>query len=32
VLRLLDTGHFATATHADEIAELVATFLDGIDV
>ena len=27
-LHLLDTGHFATATHADEIAELVAAFLD----
>lgn len=24
---LLDTGHFATATHTDEIAELVAAFL-----
>jgi pimeloyl-ACP methyl ester carboxylesterase len=27
-LHLLDTGHFATATHSDEIAELVAAFLD----
>jgi pimeloyl-ACP methyl ester carboxylesterase len=27
-LHLLDTGHFATATHTDEIAELVAAFLD----
>jgi pimeloyl-ACP methyl ester carboxylesterase len=27
-LHLLDTGHFATATHYDEIAELVAAFLD----
>jgi pimeloyl-ACP methyl ester carboxylesterase len=27
-LHLLDTGHFATATHTDEIAERVATFLD----
>jgi pimeloyl-ACP methyl ester carboxylesterase len=27
-LHLLDTGHFATATHHDEIAELVAAFLD----
>jgi pimeloyl-ACP methyl ester carboxylesterase len=26
-LHLLDTGHFATATHADEIASLVAAFL-----
>jgi pimeloyl-ACP methyl ester carboxylesterase len=26
-LHLLDTGHFATATHAAEIAELVAAFL-----
>ena len=26
-LHLLDTGHFATATHSDEIAELVAAFL-----
>ena len=26
-LHLLDTGHFATATHTDEIAELVAAFL-----
>ena len=28
-LHLLETGHFATATHADEIAELIAAFLDG---
>jgi pimeloyl-ACP methyl ester carboxylesterase len=28
VLHLLDTGHFATATHSDQIAELVAAFLD----
>ena len=27
-LHLLDTGHFATATHTDEIAELIAAFLD----
>ena len=27
-LHLLDTGHFATATHDDEIAELIADFLD----
>ena len=27
-LHLLDTGHFATATHSDEIALLVAAFLD----
>ncbi len=27
-LHLLDTGHFATATHTDEIAELAAAFLD----
>ena len=27
-LHLLDTGHFATASHADEIAELIADFLD----
>jgi pimeloyl-ACP methyl ester carboxylesterase len=27
-LHLLDTGHFATATHAEEIAELVAAFLE----
>lgn len=27
-LHLLDTGHFATATHHDEIAELIADFLD----
>ena len=26
-LHLLDTGHFATATHSDEIAELIAAFL-----
>jgi pimeloyl-ACP methyl ester carboxylesterase len=26
-LRLLDTGHFATATHTAEIAELIAAFL-----
>jgi pimeloyl-ACP methyl ester carboxylesterase len=29
-LHLLDTGHFATATHHDEIAELIAAFLDGV--
>jgi pimeloyl-ACP methyl ester carboxylesterase len=29
-LHLLDTGHFATATHHDEIAELIAGFLDGV--
>ena len=29
-LHLLDTGHFATATHHDEIAELVAAFLGRI--
>jgi pimeloyl-ACP methyl ester carboxylesterase len=27
-LHLLDTGHFATATHNDEIAALVGAFLD----
>jgi pimeloyl-ACP methyl ester carboxylesterase len=27
-LHLLDTGHFATATHNDEIADLIAAFLD----
>jgi pimeloyl-ACP methyl ester carboxylesterase len=27
-LHLLDTGHFATATHHDEIAQLIAAFLD----
>jgi pimeloyl-ACP methyl ester carboxylesterase len=27
-LHLLDTGHFATATHTDQIAELVAAFLE----
>jgi pimeloyl-ACP methyl ester carboxylesterase len=27
-LHLLDTGHFATATHNDEIAALVSAFLD----
>ena len=27
-LHLLDTGHFATATHQEEIAELIADFLD----
>jgi pimeloyl-ACP methyl ester carboxylesterase len=26
-LHLLDTGHFATATHSDEIADLIAGFL-----
>ncbi len=26
-LHLLDTGHFATATHSDEIAELIGVFL-----
>jgi pimeloyl-ACP methyl ester carboxylesterase len=29
-LHLLDTGHFATATHHGEIAELIAAFLDGV--
>ena len=29
-LHLLDTGHFATATHHDEIADLVVSFLDRI--
>jgi pimeloyl-ACP methyl ester carboxylesterase len=28
-LHLLDTGHFATATHHEEIAQLIADFLDG---
>ena len=28
VIHLLDTGHFATATHSDEIAALVASFLE----
>ena len=27
-LHLLDTGHFATATHHDEIADLITAFLD----
>jgi pimeloyl-ACP methyl ester carboxylesterase len=27
-LHLLDTGHFGTATHSAEIAELIATFFD----
>jgi pimeloyl-ACP methyl ester carboxylesterase len=27
-LHLLDTGHFATATHSDEIADLIARFLE----
>jgi pimeloyl-ACP methyl ester carboxylesterase len=27
-LHLLDTGHFATATHSDEIAALISAFLD----
>ena len=27
-LHLLDTGHFATATHTEELAELIADFLD----
>jgi pimeloyl-ACP methyl ester carboxylesterase len=27
-LHLLDTGHFATATHSDEIAQLIGAFLD----
>jgi pimeloyl-ACP methyl ester carboxylesterase len=27
-LHLLDTGHFATATHSDEIANLIGGFLD----
>jgi pimeloyl-ACP methyl ester carboxylesterase len=27
-LHLLDTGHFATATHSDEIADLIAGFLE----
>jgi pimeloyl-ACP methyl ester carboxylesterase len=27
-LQLLDTGHFATATHSDEIADLIAAFLE----
>jgi pimeloyl-ACP methyl ester carboxylesterase len=27
-LHLLDTGHFATATHSGEIAELIASFLE----
>jgi pimeloyl-ACP methyl ester carboxylesterase len=26
-LHLLDTGHFATATHSDDIAELISAFL-----
>ena len=30
-LHLLDTGHFATATHSDEIAELIADFLPRVD-
>ena len=28
-LHLLDTGHFATVTHHDEIAALITAFLDG---
>lgn len=28
VLRLLDTGHFATATHSREIADLIRAFFD----
>ena len=28
-LHLLDTGHFATATHHDELAGLITAFLDG---
>jgi pimeloyl-ACP methyl ester carboxylesterase len=31
-VHLLDTGHFATATHADAIAELVAAFVAGLRV
>jgi pimeloyl-ACP methyl ester carboxylesterase len=27
-VHLLDTGHFATATHADEIAALISAFLE----
>jgi hypothetical protein len=27
-LHLLDTGHFATATHSQEIAGLIRTFFD----
>jgi pimeloyl-ACP methyl ester carboxylesterase len=27
-LHFLDTGHFATATHSDEIADLIAGFLE----
>jgi pimeloyl-ACP methyl ester carboxylesterase len=27
-LHLLDTGHFATATHSEEIADLIAGFLE----
>jgi pimeloyl-ACP methyl ester carboxylesterase len=27
-VRLLDTGHFATATHSDAIAELIGAFLE----
>ena len=27
-LHLLDTGHFATATHSEEIAALIGAFLD----
>jgi pimeloyl-ACP methyl ester carboxylesterase len=27
-LHLLDTGHFATATHSAEIAELIGAFLE----
>ena len=30
-LHLLDTGHFATATHSDEIADLIADFLPRVD-
>ena len=31
-LHLLDTGHFATATHSQEIAELIVRFLDQHEV
>jgi pimeloyl-ACP methyl ester carboxylesterase len=30
-LHFLDTGHFATATHQDEIADVVPSFLDRHD-
>ena len=31
-LHLLDTGHMATATHTDEIAALIRSFLDNVSI